>query len=375
MDKDLSQHSKEVSQLWSDYWLKENRRIPITFACDEQVWLRASGNTFREFYTDPKIHLKTQLEGKLWFCKNVIGDMIPGIPDRWYIGLQLWMEENEFFGCDVIYQDDDYAWGKPLPLCKDDLLHYISDIDPEENIKKSHTFSMYQSLVELADDMTFEGKPVEIVRPGGGTHGIFTKAAEIRGIEQLCLDIHDDPGFAERYLNLITEKTIERIKAWHKLATGADPRLPSDGGFSFADDSLQLISSDTYERLVMPCHERLYSAMAKGNRGMHLCGLASQHYKTLRYKLNVTHIDGPGTFVDHGYYLRELGPDFSFSAQTDHSILEKGSEEDIRQMMKALFKEDAKIPGRFQVMGFLSRNTPLRNIRVCYEAGKEHGII
>ena len=371
----LSQHKQEVETLWSAYSRKENHRVPITFACDEQVWLKISGHTFSEFYAIPKVHLKTQLEGKLWFCKNVIGDMPPGIPERWYIGIQHWMEENEFFGCDVIYQEDDYAWAMPLQLDREDLLYYLSDIDPFERIRKSKTFKMYQALKDISNGMTFAEGPVEIIRPGGGTHGIFTKAVEIRGIEQFCLDIYDAPDFVEKFLYLVTEKTIERIKAWYKVIYGNDLQLPSEGGFSCADDSLQLISAEIYKQFVLPYHERLYSAMGKGARSMHLCGLSSQHYGVLRNKLKITAIDGPGPFVDHGHYLQELGPDFAFSAQTDHSILAKGSKSEIESMIKQLLKPEAKIPGRFSIMGFLDRETPLYNVKICYEAGRKYGVI
>lgn len=372
---DLSHHAEEVAELWVAYSRGENERVPITFACDEQVWLKISGHTFREFYTNPEVHLKAQLEGRLWVSNNIIGDMRPGPPEHWHIGIQLWMEENEFFGCEVVYQEDDYAWAKPLPLAGEDLLHYLSDIDPEERVRQSSTLKMYEALDELSDGMTFAGKPVYIARPGGGTHGIFTKAAEIRGIGQLCLDIYDDPDFVEKFLHLVTEKTIDRIKAWHRVVVGTDPQLPSEGGFGFCDDSLQLISAEVYERHVLPYHERLCSAMATGGRSIHLCGRASQHYSALRHKLNITALDGPGTFVDHGHYLRELGPDLTLAAQTDHSVLAKGSESEIDSMMKQMLTPEAKMPGRFSIMGFLTQDTPVRNTQICYQSGRKYGII
>lgn len=372
---DLSQHAKEVQTLWAEYSRNENKRAPVTFACDEQVWLKVSGHTFREFYTLPEVHLKAQLEGKLWFCNNIIGDMQPGPPEQWHVGVQLWMEENEFFGCEVVYQENDYAWGKPVPIGREDLLHYLSDIDPEDSVRQSSSFRMYQALKELSQGTTFAGRPVEVTRPGGSTHGIFTKAAEIRGLERMCLDLYDAPDFAEKFLHLVTEKTIERIKAWHKLTTGTDLQLPLDGGFHFCDDSLQMLSAEAYEQFVLPCHEYLYSIMTRGRRGLHLCGRASQHFHALYHKLNVTMIDGPGPFVDHGRYLQEFGPDFAFQAQTDHSILARGSQDEIDCMIRQLLKPESKLPGRFQIMGFLTRETPLENMQVCYQAGRRHGVI
>ncbi len=375
MSLDAKKHAQEVSELWSAYGRRENKRVPIAFATDEQTWLKISGDTFWDFYMIPEIHLKAQLEGKAWFINSVMGDMSPLLPEKWYIGLQLWMEENEFFGCEVIYQENDYAWALPLKKSKDDLLSHIADIDPDECIRKSHAYKMYQSLKEISEGMTFEDRPIEIVRPGQGTHGIFTKAVEIRGIEQICIDMYDDPDFVEKYLHLITEKTIERIRAWHRLVCGSEIQLPMESGWGCADDSLQLLSAELYERFVLPCHEFLYSNMTKSSRSMHLCGLASQHFKILKQKLGIKAIDGPGPFVDHGYFLRELGTDFSFSAQTDHSVLAMGSRTEIDDMMRKMLNPGAKIPGRFSIMGFLNRDTPVENLQYCYEAGKRYGAI
>lgn len=370
---DLSVHAEEVEALWSAYHHGRNTRVPITFASDEQIWLKVAGRTFREFYTDPDVHLSVQLEGRRWFCTHVVGDMRPGLPETWELGVQLWMEENEFFGSQVVYQEDDYAWGMPRTLDRADWLADLRDLDPVDRLQRTHAFRMYQAIKERADDMTFEDRPVRIVPPTG-THGIFTKAAEIRGIEQLCLDLYESPDFAEAFLHLITDKTIARIQAWHALAYDR-PHEPSPDGFTLCDDSLQLISPELYERFVLPCHERLYTAMTTGKRSIHLCGRAMQHYAILKHKLNVTLIDGPGPFVDHGRYLRELGPDFAFNAEADNTVMLTGPVDAIRTMMRRLLTPEAKLPGRFQIMGFVTRDMPLRHVEVCYEAGREYGTI
>ena len=370
----MSPHAREVRDLWAAYGRAENTRVPITFACDEQVWLKVSGHSFREFYTVPAVHMKAQLEGRRWFCENVIGDMKPGFPDTWPISVQAWMEENEFFGGEAVYQEDDYAWAPPLSLDREALLKHIADIDPEARIRQGWAFKLYQALKGLADGARFLGRPIWVAPPGSTTHGLFTKAAEIRGLDQICLDLCDAPDFARKLLDLVTEKTIARIQAWHKL-TGRDTAFPSERGFGLADDSLQLISAGMYEEFVLPCHERLYAAMTRARRNMHLCGRSSQHYEVLRRKLNVTTIDGPGPFVDHGYYLRKLGPDFSLHAQTDNAVLANGPVDDIDAMLRGLLTPAAKLSGRFQIMGFVTRDTPLRNIRACYEAGRKYGVI
>ena len=86
-------------------------------------------------------------------------------------------------------------------------------------------------------------------------------------------------------------------------------------------------------------------------------------------------IDGPGPFVDHGRWLDELGDDFAFNAQMDHSTLLLGSPRDVEEMMRRMLTPSAKRPGRFQIMGFIVADTPLENVKAAYEAGLKYGQI
>ena len=369
------EHDAEVHALWAAFARRGNDRVPITFACDEQAWLKAAGETFGRFYADPRVHLSVQLRGRHWFATNVIGDMRSALPDAWPVVTQLWMYENEFFGCEVVYQEDEYAWALPLRLGRADLLRHIADLDPEERARCNSAFRMYEAIRELADGLEYEGRPVTAVPPGGGTHGLFTKAVEIRGAEQLCLDLYEAPAFVDELMRLVTEKTIARIRVFRRLTGQDHADQPSATGFHFCDDSLDLISPQTYERFVLPWHEQLYSAFTTGPRAIHLCGHAAQHFDTLYHKLGVTTIDGPGPWVDHSHYLRDFGEGFSFQAQLDHTVLERGSPAQIDAMMHDLLQPGCRIPGRFQVMGFVSKHTPLDNVRHCYEAGRTYGAI
>jgi hypothetical protein len=368
-------HATQVSALWQAYGRGENSRVPITFACDEQVWMMVAGCSFGQFYHRPETHLWAQVLGRKWFIEHVITDMSPLPPEKWGVGVQLWMEENEFFGCEVIYQEDNYAWGIPLEMGKTDLLAYLADLDPEERVLHSSAYRMYQELNALAAGIELEGRKIMVVAPGQGTHGIFTKAAEVRGLEQLCLDLIEDPDFAHAYLRLFTDKEIARIRAWRKLAQPDAPDLPLAGGWSCPDDSLQLLSSNLYEQFVLPCHERLFTAMTTGRRGMHLCGYSSQHFETLYHKLAVKTIDGPGIFVDHGQYLQAFAPDFSFNAQTEHGIVTNGSRQEIETMIRGMLTPGARVAGRFNIVGFVERDTPLESVAICYQAGVRAGQI
>ncbi|MHB9034220.1 MAG: hypothetical protein ACYC6L_14370, partial [Anaerolineae bacterium] len=178
-------------------------------------------------------------------------------------------------------------------------------------------------------------------------------------------------GFAHAYLELFTDKQIERIRTWRQLTQPGAAPLPLPA-WSSPDDSLQLLSRPLYEEFVLPCHRRLYEAMTSGPRGMHLCGYSSQHYETLYHKLGIRTLDGPGSFVDHGRYLREL-PKLRFNAQFDHPMVTNGSPAAIEAMVQGLLQPGARVPGRFNIVGFVERDTPLENIRIAYQAGIQAG--
>lgn len=372
---DFEKQAAEVRALHAAFDRAENNRVPVTFGIDEQFWLMRSKYNFLDFYKNPMAHLTAQLEGNLWFANNVIGDMVPGIPDHWDVRTVHWMEENEFFGCDVAYQENDYAWAKPLTLSKQDLLKHIADIDPDAQVRKNSAYRLYLALKDLTDGKTFAGRPINVIMPGMGTQGIFTKAGEIRGLEQLCMDLYDDPEWAAEYLALIADQSIARSKAWYRLIHGKEHK-PSEAGFLTIDDSLQMISAELFEQFVLPCQERYYQAFTTGWRGIHLCGYSTQHYKVLHDKLGVTVFDGPGIFADHARYFRELGPDIKFiTARFDNSVLGMGSGQELEDMVKKLLHPGTKLPGRFMLSGYVHRLTRLENIAQCYRLVKKYGVI
>lgn len=369
----LEEHQRRARDLMEAYAQRKNERVPIRFVCDEQVWTRVIGCSFHSFYRDPRTHLRAQLEGWHWFRHHVIGDHAVGLPDQWGIVVQHWMEENAYFGCDIVYQEDNYAWGQPLDLPKRELVAHLRSLDPEARIRASDTYRLYQEICDLTTNLTFCERPVRVHPPGRGTHGILTKAAEVRGIDQLCLDLAEDPEFAHAYLNAFTEAEIARIQAWRRLTPQSDEEaLPTSTGF--ADDSLQLVSAATARRYLLEPYQRLYNAMTTGARSFHVCGHAMQHYPMLVEDLGVTTIDGPGQFCDHARYLARY-PSLSFHAQTDSGILLHGSKENIAAMMRKLLTPAAKLPGRFWIDGFLTRHMPVAALRTCYELGLKLGEI
>ena len=74
------------------------------------------------------------------------------------------------------------------------------------------------------------------------------------------MELYTDPDYAHEMLRYITEATISRIKAFRK-ALGQEIKPKS---FGFADDSIELLSVDSYKEFVMPYHKMLINELAGG---------------------------------------------------------------------------------------------------------------
>ena len=367
----ISDHNAAVTALWADYGRQANERVPIVFASDEALWLKLAGESFGRFYEDPAVQLEVQLQGAAWFAENVVHDRPMGPPaDAWSVAPRFWMDEAEFFGCEVAVQQDTYAWSRPLLGSNRDILARIEDIDPVGRVPETRLWALHAAMKNLCAGLEWRGLPVNVAFPGGGTHGVFTVACHVRGAEALCMDLAEDPDFAFEFLGLITEKIVSKIAAWHRLlGTGAE--LPGPG-WGMCDDSIQFISAETYRRSVLPHHERIYSAMTTGLRTLHLCGHSAQHYRALYETLGVTVLDGPGPFVDHGGFLAEM-PKLSFNGQVDHTVLLLGPPSAIDDMLRGMLTDAAKQPGRLNIMGYVGPETPMPHVQAMYEAGQRYG--
>ena len=146
-------------------------------------------------------------------------------------------------------------------------------------------------IVNSVAGIEFHGLPVATAAPVASSHGVLTKAADIRGLDALCVDLHEDPEFARDLLEAVTALFIERIKAWHALA-GSDAAFPGQGAWGLADDSLSMISPEQYEEFALPCHQKFYSSMTSGPRSIHLCGRAQHLFPVLHAKLGITIFNG-----------------------------------------------------------------------------------
>jgi hypothetical protein len=371
---EIERHNADVAALRQAYARDEHARVPVTVAFDEQYLLARAGVTFANYYGDVKTQLRVQLDSQTWVAENVLHDAPMGLPESFVVVPPAWMDENEFYGCAVTRQEDDYSWGQPLDMGRAELLEHLRGLNVEDRIRAGTLWRQYERMRELTDGLEHLGRPVTVPAPPiASTHGIFTKAVELRGGERLCLEMIDDPPFVDELLDAMTDLTIARIDAWARLC-GVPRGGPSPHGFSLCDDSLTLLSPAQYARFVLPRHERIYAAMTTGTRGMHLCGKVQRLFPVLHRELGITVFDGPGTQVDIVGMIRDIGERVTIQAQVSHRFL-AASRHEIESAVRRVLAPAAKNGARMTLLGYAVRGAPEANLRFFYDCAVRHGAV
>lgn len=294
-------------------------------------------------------------------------------PKTWSVTPPSWMAENEFLGAEIVMQENDYAWGKPIPLSKTGLLTRLQNINVTKRIKQETLFRQYEEMVGHTKNMEFYGWPVKTECPVSSVHGTFTKAAEIRGLEQFCIDLYEDPVFVKELLETITELTIQRIKNWHTLM-GSAKKFPSDEVWGMPDDSLTMVSQKHYEEFVLPCHQKIYSEMTNGPRLIHLCGKVQHLFKVLYDKLGITIFNGPGPQINLLQMIDEIKEYIEIQAEVAHATLQ-GPPSEIEKAVQTILSEEVKKRAKVMLLGYVPKGTSLANLKFFYECGKRYGNI
>ncbi len=99
----------------------------------------------------------------------------------------------------------------------------------------------------------------------GWVEGPCAMAADLRGVNTLMLDFHDDPEFVDELFAFVVAMEIAFARA--QVDAGADL-------IGVGDAAASLIGPRRYERFVLPCENKLVAAIkAMGARvRLHICG-------------------------------------------------------------------------------------------------------
>ena len=377
---DFEKHNAEVREVWKTYYEGRPVRVPMTLGISARyLMFNDDANprrvTFTDLSNDPDIMLQCKLEHQWWIRHHMVYDAEMGMPAKgWAVGVDFQnYYEAVWFGCPVEYRSDEVPDARPFLTDDRKRMLFDSGLPGAFSGLMAKNKEFYEHMKRRqAEGITFKGLPIASVSPCGlGTDGPFTVACCLRGATEMCLDLYEDPRYAEELLDFITDATIARIKEWRKYL--GQPEMTDSWGF--ADDSVQLLSCDLYRQFVLPRHKRLVVAFArKGPNSVHLCGDAYRHFKMLRDELNITTFD-TGFPIDLAKATRELGPEVRLQGGIHVTVLRDASPAGVREECRRILLSGVKENKRFifRDANNLAPHTPLENLRAMYEAVKEFG--
>ena len=225
------------------------------------VAAEAAGIKFKQFYTNPRAMAQAQVElqGRLGYDIISIGS------DNYYIA--------EGLGCQTEHPEDALPFIKKAPL---ERLERVFELEPADPLKDGRMPVMLEAIAETRRQV---GDGVAIRSPGTGP---FALASYLIGSQnwlmEVLLDEHADrppDGCAmdsrspvQQAMALASETLIHFGKAcWD---AGADIIHCGD---SLA--SCDVISPETYRRVVLPWHKKIFAewkAYGVGTILLHICG-------------------------------------------------------------------------------------------------------
>lgn len=163
--------------------------------------------------------------------------------------------EAEGFGSVLEFSADN------LPRVKKYVLSDISEVSRLKPIKVKDVRRMYELVEATAYAQTLN----KDIYPMTLSVGPATIAGNMRGVEDLLVDLFDDEEACSELFAIITETILDNIR---ELA-GAGVKY-----IYVADPVASLFSPKQYEAFILPLHRKIFAEMAKHGIGsrLHMCG-------------------------------------------------------------------------------------------------------
>lgn len=215
-----------------------NLNIIMTFAA------KHIGIPYKKYVTD----YRYLVEGNIKCCEEFGIDMVSAISDPF--------REAHAFGANVIFPDDE------VPICKDYFIKEYSDIKKLRVKGPSCCERMLDRIkaIELYKKEVGGKYPVL-----GWVEGAFAEANDLRGMNEIMVDLYEEPEFVEELLEICTEQAI--LFAIEQIKVGAD-------FIGIGDAAASLVGPVTYSRFVLPYEQKLIHEIhdAGAKVKLHICG-------------------------------------------------------------------------------------------------------
>lgn len=323
---------------------KENNIVPVTPIIGHYA-ATFSDYTIKEFTKNPDIMAKSLLNTQNYFGYDAI-----------YIAADTWINA-EAMGCNVNFPEDNPAEGEQLLDSKKDI-DKLKVPDPKKDGRWPIMLKAASIVIEKNDDETC------IV--GNIDQSPFTLAAEIRGIENLMIDLKKDPDFVYELLEICSKSVIVYGKAMakrgvHVLNTG--------------DSLAQPIGPKYYKQFALPYEKKVFEELKEKTNlpvTLHICGDTT---KILEY---IPQTKADGFEVDHAVKLQKafdkIGDKISLIGNIDPvGVLNNKTPDQVKKHTLEMLKKYSNKQGFILASGCtIAPGNPPGNIEAMVNTAREY---
>ena len=267
---------------------------------------RHSGIPYKKYATDYR-HL---VEANLKCCEDFKIDMVSAISDP--------CREGHDMGAEIRVPEDAAPSFKGIFLEDYDDLAKLKVRDP---LKGERMLDRIKA-VELFQEKAGESYPVL-----GWIEGAFASASNLRGVNNLMLDLIERPAEVHNLLEICAEQAI--LFAREQVRAGAD-------FIGMGDAAASLISPDHYQEFVLPYEKRISQAIQEAGARvkLHICGdISALLSQIARTGVDMVDIDWMVDFSEAVEVLR--GKSAACGNFDPVDVLLQGSQADVRKAVQS----------------------------------------
>jgi uroporphyrinogen decarboxylase len=303
------------------------------------------GQPLSRYYQDHRV----LVEANLAMVEDFELDIVQAISDPY--------REAADWGADILFPEDG------LPICRTPLLDSPGKLDEFPSPDPHTGRRMSDRLAAISSMREQVGGEVPVM---GWVEGPLAEAADLRGVNNLLLDLYDRPDFVKDLLDRCLDVAIAFAKA--QIDAGADI-------IGLGDAVASQISPRMYRRWAQPYEERIFDVVRDQGKlsRLHICGDTGRILKEMAAtSADIIDVDWMVDFGEAAEIFRARqtgngGPAAICGNFDPVAVILQGTPEEVYTATIGCLKEGG--PRSFSAAGCeIPDGTPLANLRAQTQA-------
>ena len=350
-------------------------RVAVIPAINYRFLLPKIGVRFKDYYNDPEVMLRSQINGQKWLMENIKTDAY-SITGAWVGGWTDFQNATEAssMGCLVDFPPNDipvvHAEGW-IRTEKD--LRLLEDMDTINNGLNGMQIEFRREMIKIAEKFPVRFQGGQVFYPGLNpslthtTNGPFTNAAYLMGSTHAFTAMIDRPDFMRELLRIITDKTI----AWLDFCWSEEGLENRD--LAWTDDLSAYLSAETWLEVLFSFNKRLRDHFDWAS--LHMCGHTDHLLDIFTNKLKIDEYQGFGWEVDLDRIGAIMGGRVILLGNVNPLLIADGTPVEVKEATRRVIEKLAPYRGLIiQDGNNIAPGSPSENINAMMEAAEEFGV-